>query len=84
MTAPLFDKSEFVPESTAAEPTPKREPRLRRAVRDQVVMHCEAVDDLIPEDHRARMVWAYVESLDLSPLLAEFQAVEGAVGAGGD
>ena len=83
MTAPLFDKSQFVPEPAAAEPTQKGEPRLRRAVRDQIVMHCEAVDDLIPEDHRARMVWAYVESLYLSPLLAEFQAVEGAVGRAG-
>ena len=83
MTAPLFDKSEFVPEPAAAEPTKKGVPRLRRAVRDQIVMHWEAVDDLIPEDHRARMVWAYVEGLDLSPLLEKFEAVEGAVGRAG-
>jgi transposase len=83
MTAPLFDKSEFVPESAAAEPAKKGEPRLRLAVRDQIVMHWEAVDDLIPEDHRARMVWAYVEGLDLSPLLEKFEAVEGAVGRAG-
>jgi transposase len=83
MTAPLFDKSEFVPESAVAEPAKKGEPRLRLAVRDQIVMHWEAVDDLIPEDHRARMVWAYVEGLDLSPLLEKFEAVEGAVGRAG-
>lgn len=83
MTAPLFDKSEFVPEPAAAEPVKKGEPRLRLAVRDQIVMHCEAVDDLIPEDHRARMVWAYVEGLDLSPLLEKFEAVEGGVGRAG-
>jgi len=83
MTAPLFDKSEFVPEPAAAEPTTKGVPRLRRAVRDQVVVHWEAVDNLIPEDHRARMVWAYVEGLDLSPLLEKFEAVEGAVGRAG-
>jgi transposase len=83
MTAPLFDKSEFVPEPAAVEPAKKGEPRLRRAVRDQIVMHWEAVDDLIPEDHRARMVWAYVEGLDLSALLEKFAAVEGAVGRAG-
>ena len=83
MTAPLFDKSEFVPEPAAEEPSKKGPPRLRLAVRDQIVMHWEAVDDLIPEDHRARMVWAYVEGLDLSPLLEKFDAVEGAVGRAG-
>ena len=83
MTAPLFDKSEFVPEPAVAEPAKKGEPRLRLAVRDQIVMHWEAVDDLISEDHRARMVWAYVEGLDLSPLLEKFAAVEGAVGRAG-
>jgi hypothetical protein len=46
MTALLFDKSEFVPEPAAAEPAKNGEPCLRRAVRDQVVMHREAVDDL--------------------------------------
>jgi hypothetical protein len=41
MAAPLFDKSEFVPESTAEVAAQKGEPRLRRAVRDQIVMHWE-------------------------------------------
>ena len=80
----MFDKSEFVPEPAAVEPMQKGNPRLRLAVRDQIVMHWEAVDDLIPEDHRARIVWAYVEGVDLSPLLKKFEAVEGAVGRGGD
>jgi transposase len=83
MMAPLFDKSEFMPERVTVEPSKKGEPRLRRAVRDQIVMHWEAVDDLIPEDHRARMVWAYVEGLDLSLLLEKFEAVEGVVGRAG-
>ncbi len=83
MMAPLFDKSEFVPEPAAVEPMQKGNPRLRLAVRDQIVMHWEAVDDLIPEDHRARIVWAYVEGVDLSPLLKKFEAVEGAVGRAG-
>lgn len=76
----LFDPEEFRP----SEPLPAEKaagrPRLRCAVRDQVVMHFEAVDDLIPAEHAARMVWSYVERLDLSPLLAEVKAVEGEVG----
>jgi len=39
-----------------------------------------ALDQLLPADHRARIVWAYVDSLDLSPLYAKIQAVEGKPG----
>jgi transposase len=40
-----------------------------------------AVDALIPEDHPVRLVWAYVEQLDLGELLAQIKAVHGAAGA---
>jgi transposase len=36
-----------------------------------------ALDALLPEDHRARIVWQYVEGLDLSPLYASIRSVEG-------
>jgi transposase len=39
-----------------------------------------ALDALLPTDHRARVVWAYVDSLDLSPLYAKIRAVEGQAG----
>jgi transposase len=39
-----------------------------------------ALDQLLPSDHRARVVWRYVESLDLSLLYAKIQAVEGKAG----
>ena len=39
-----------------------------------------ALDALLPGDHRARVVWAYVDSLNLSPLYAKIQAVEGKAG----
>ena len=39
-----------------------------------------ALDQLLPSDHRARVVWAYVDSLDLGPLYAKIRAVEGEVG----
>jgi transposase len=56
-------------------------PRLRYAVRDQVEMRCCALDDLLPEDHPARIVWAYVDKYDLSDLLAKIKAVTGNAGA---
>ena len=39
-----------------------------------------ALEDLLPADHRARVVWRYVDSLDLSALYAKIQAVEGKAG----
>jgi transposase len=84
VTRPLFDKSEFVPQDVApARPLDAGRPRLRCAVRDQIVMHYEALDDLIPADHPARLIWKYVDGLDLSPLLDQFLAVEGEVGRAG-
>jgi transposase len=38
------------------------------------------LEGLLPEDHRARIVWAYVEGLDLTPLYQPIQAVEGEAG----
>jgi len=55
-------------------------PRLRRARRDQVVMRCLPLDAMLPEDHRARSVWAYVQGLDLTPLYQQIRAVEGGKG----
>ena len=55
-------------------------PRLRRARRDQVVMRCLPLDAILPEDHRARSVWDYVQGLDLTPLYQQIRAVEGGKG----
>jgi transposase len=38
------------------------------------------LESLLPPDHAARGVWEFVESLDLSPLYAEVQSVEGSAG----
>jgi transposase len=38
------------------------------------------LESLLPPDHAARAVWEFVESLDLSPLHAEVQSVEGHAG----
>jgi transposase len=43
-------------------------PRLREPQRDQVELRAVDIDSLIGEDHGARIVWRYVEGLDLSEL----------------
>jgi transposase len=59
-------------------PTP--EVRLQRAERHQMSWMEGSLDQLLPPDHVARVVWAYVEGLDVSPLLAEIKAVAGGPG----
>jgi len=39
-----------------------------------------ALEDLLPEEHQARLVWQYVAGLDMRPLYALIRAVEGRAG----
>ena len=77
----LFD----LPEGDSPNSAPKKPagggiPRLRRANRHQVVVRAVALDQLLPEDHQARLVWEYVEGLDFTPVYERIQAVEGRAG----
>lgn len=54
--------------------------RLRFAVRNQVEFQECSLDELLSEEHEARIVWEYVCGLDLSDLLQRIQAVEGGPG----
>lgn len=54
--------------------------RVKRPERLQITWRAVALDQLLPSDHQARSVWAYVDSLDLSPLYGKIQAVEGKAG----
>jgi len=54
--------------------------RLREANRTQVCLRPVDLESLLPEDHRARIVWAYVKGLDLTPLYQPIQAVDGEAG----
>lgn len=54
--------------------------RVQRPERFQIQWRDAALDQLIPKDHRVRAVWAYVDSLDLTPLYQRIQAVEGGAG----
>jgi len=44
--------------------------RLLQADRSQIELRASDLESLLGEDHRARLVWGYVESQDLSKLLA--------------
>lgn len=75
MPSPLFPD---LPESeTAPGAEPAGVPRVLRPERRDVKLRPLALDQLLPENHQARVVWAYVESLDLSRLDAQIRAVEG-------
>ncbi len=60
-----------------AEPAP---PRLRQPQREQIELRVVDLDGLLPLDHPARAVWAFVERLDLSAVLAAIKAREGEPG----
>jgi len=49
-------------------------PRLREPVRDQVELRVVDLDALLTAEHPARVIWAYVEALDLSALEQAVQA----------
>jgi transposase len=49
-------------------------PRLYEPNRDQVELRAIDIDSLIGDDHPARLIWAYVEPLDLSGLEDQIKA----------
>jgi len=75
---PLFDlpAPEPVPSATPG----SGKPRLARAQRTQVEMRLAALDDLLPPDHLARVIWGLIEQIDLSAFYAPIRAVEGQAG----
>lgn len=55
-------------------------PRLREPVRDQIELRAVDIESLIGADHPARVIWGYVEGLDVSALEAGIMAREGLPG----
>src|SRR3954463_975349 len=72
--------AEPAPEAVLDGPPLVGVPRLRTAVRDQVVFRAAALDDLIPQEHTVRVIWEYVVGLDLTPLYDRIKAVRGRPG----
>ena len=78
------NENEELFETLAAHPAPERSseavPRLRTAERRQVEWRPVSLDELVPDDHRVRAVWRFVEGLDLSALLSPIKSLEGRPG----
>src|ERR1700730_7218346 len=72
----LFDA---LPDQHALE-RPAGEPRLREPQRDQIELRAMDIDSLLGEDHAARLIWAYVEQVDLRELEDAIKARDGLPG----
>jgi len=69
-----------LPEQPAPERAGGGRPRLRMAERRQIELRAVSLDQLVPADHRVRLVWRFVEGLDLAGLYQTIKAVEGRPG----
>jgi len=47
--------------------------RVARPERRQIEMQLLSLDQMLPSDHRARLVWSFVKQLDLEPLYAQIE-----------
>src|SRR6266542_6540564 len=63
------------PAAPSARPTRPEEARLARPVRNQTEWMPRELDALLPADHPARAIWAFLERLDLSSFYAAIKAV---------
>jgi transposase len=54
--------------------------RVREPFRAQGIIRFEMPEDALPPDHRARLLWRVVETLDLSRFTSDARAVEGRQG----
>jgi transposase/vacuolar-type H+-ATPase subunit H len=69
----LFDQ---LPEQAAPQAFDVGRPRLREPVRDQIELRAIDLDSVIGTDHPARIIWNYVQRLDLSSLEQAVRARE--------
>lgn len=77
-------ESPLLPEMPAALPSQAREsdapPRYETANRTQIELTPTDLETLLPPGHAARLVWRFVEGLDVSAFLATIKAREGHAG----
>jgi transposase len=69
-----------LPEQAAPECVGQGLPRLRFAERGQMEWRAVSLDGLLADDHRVRLVWRFVEGLDLTALHATIRSVDGRPG----
>jgi transposase len=73
MSAGLFGD---LPETEATASKPWGAPRLREPVRDQIELRPVDLDSLLGPEHPARVIWDYVQGLDLRALEEAIRARE--------
>jgi hypothetical protein len=66
------------PMTGGGHPTAVPAPRLRRADREQLLPPMP-LNDLLTDDHQARVVWRFVERLDLTPVSAPLKGIPDAL-----
>ncbi|RME24108.1 MAG: transposase, partial [Deltaproteobacteria bacterium] len=71
-TAP--EAADSTPTVGGPAPSPVARPRVLEPDRNSVRLTTSDLDSLLPPDHNARAVWAYVQRMDLSPLYAAIRA----------
>jgi transposase len=59
---------------------PTRKPRVRAAQRNQLEMRTVDLDSTIAEDHTARMIWKFLDGMNLSKFYARIKVDEHTVG----
>lgn len=57
-----------------------RRVRMAEPMRRQGVIRFEMPEDTVPPDHRARLIWRVLQTLDLSAFTAKAKAVQGCAG----
>ncbi len=79
---PLFepDLDRLASDDGAAKPVAAGVVRVLMPNRAQMELRASDLESVLPEGHRARLVWAYVERADLSGIYAGIKAVEGGSG----
>lgn len=68
------------PSQPCQKPLRQGEPNLKTAVRNQIEFNIGSLDDLIDQDHIVRLVWDYVQKLDMDSILSSIQSIKGSVG----
>jgi transposase len=79
-TAPLFDAPSLPRETVKRLPTTKATARVLEPNRKQLELRPVDLESLLPQGHRARIVWGFVIGQDLQALYAGIKAIVGGPG----
>lgn len=77
---PLFSDVPALQQPVARPPTPRRLARVRRPVRNQLEWAPRDLDASLAQDHVARIIWAYLEQVDLEAFYASVESIQGEAG----